>query len=70
MIMKKIGKFLLRFGKGALSEIPGANLMRTNQDSDDNEVGKTSHDRLAGQIAAVIAAVLALLETFGLVDFL
>ena len=69
-MFKKVGKFLLRFGKGLLSEIPGVNLSKTNQDSLDNGVGNTSKDRLAGQIAAVIVAILTLLETFGIVDFL
>lgn len=69
-MFKKAGKFVLRFAKGAISEIPGVNLLKTNQDSTDNEVGKTSKDRLAGQIAAVIVAVLSLLETFGVIDLM
>jgi len=69
-MLKKAGKFVLRFAKGAISEIPGVNILKTNQDSDDNGRGKTSKDRLAGQIAAVIVAVLSLLETFGLIDLM
>jgi len=64
--MKKL--FKSKFVKGLISEIPFVGAALANIESKDSGEGKTDKQRLAGQITALIVAVLTLLETFGVID--
>ena len=64
--MKKLLKS--KFIKGLISEIPIFGATLANLESKDSGEGNTDKERLAGQITALIMAILGILEATGVID--